>query len=181
MKRLLIVLMAMLAAPPASAGVGAEIDVCFNYGCIASQRAQFDGEVIDALATQVAASADADAERAALTHAVAALYALAAMQTPIGADQPGNVDDGGVRGQMDCIDHSTNTTRFLELLAARGALRFHRVLPPTRRGWVFAHHTARLAALADGAEFAVDSWYVGVGEPPLVVPMTRWLAGEMTP
>ena len=41
---------------------------------------------------------------------------------------------------MDCIDHSTSTTRLLELVEARGGLRFHRVVEPARRTRLILQH-----------------------------------------
>ena len=39
-------------------------------------------------------------------------------------------------GSMDCIDHSTTTTRLLKMMARRGMLRFHHVLEPVERARV---------------------------------------------
>jgi hypothetical protein len=74
----------------------------------------------------------------------AAFTSWAGQQTPIHADRGGNFDDQGVHGAMDCIDHSDHHH---ELPApagkAWGALRFHRVLEPAQRGWMFQHFRRR--------------------------------------
>jgi hypothetical protein len=88
---------------------------------------------------------------------------------------------------MDCIDHSTTTTRFLRLLERRGALRFHRVLEPARRGLVFQHLAARIEEIGPSLmpaeteqirRFAVDSWYVDNGRPAPIIPMELWQEGN---
>jgi len=50
---------------------------------------------------------------------------------------------------MDCIDHSTSTTRLLELVEARGWLRFHRVVEPARRTrFILQHFSAVVEVLS---------------------------------
>ncbi|GHT96223.1 hypothetical protein AGMMS49545_20670 [Betaproteobacteria bacterium] len=122
---------------------------------------------------------DAAEERARLAVVIGRLYALAAEQSPIGGDRGGNFADDGVYGRMDCIDHSTNTTAFLRLLEARGALRWHKVLPPARRlrFWLLQHFSALIEA-AEGAQYVVDSWFVDNGEAAIILPLEDWEKGE---
>ena len=105
-------------------------------------------------------------------------------QSDIRNDRGGNFADAGIPGRMDCIDHSTSTTRLLELLATRGALRWHRVLTPDVRHflWIFpAHWSAvieEVAAVDDAAQhYVVDSWFVNNGEPAVILPLADWKKG----
>ena len=79
------------------------------------------------------AAVNAAEERKLLGGAIGRLYGWAGEQSDIRNDRGGNYADGGVPGKMDCIDHSTSTTRLLRLLEARGDLRWHRVLEPEAR------------------------------------------------
>jgi hypothetical protein len=97
---------------------------------------------------------------------------------------------------MDCIDHSTSTTRLLKLMEARGWLRFHRVLDPVRRSrFLFDQHfsaaveevgpaaaaAGEMLRVGDGrpaARFAVDSWFFDNGTPAAVMPLEDWLSGD---
>jgi hypothetical protein len=96
---------------------------------------------------------------------------------------------------MDCIDHSTTTTRLLRLIEAKGMLRFHHVLDPSlrRRFLVFEHYSALIEERKPGAsdcgcdgetledpaaQFVVDSWFFDNGRPAVVMPLARWQAGE---
>jgi hypothetical protein len=94
------------------------------------------------------------------------------------------VADDGVHGRMDCIDHSTTTTRLLRLLENRGWLQFHRVLEPVRRiRYLFAvHFSAQIEEFgpvpkepqplaADPVRFVVDSWFRDNGQPAVVLPL----------
>jgi hypothetical protein len=83
---------------------------------------------------------------------------------------------------MDCIDHSTSTTRLLRLLEARGSLSWHRVLEPEVRNWAFvfpAHWSAVIEEKTDVAapRFVVDSWFVDNGQPALLLPLEDWKKG----
>ncbi|MDY0073841.1 MAG: hypothetical protein RBR77_14505 [Thauera sp.] len=136
-------------------GSEAEIPVCFNYGCRDQLDVRFATAELDGLLAQLRDSSSSTEERQALAEVVGQLYRLAARQTPIGADRGGNLRDEEVDGRMDCIDHATTTTRLLELLAARGGLRFHRVLEPARRTrFIFQHFSAVIEVLAAESEAA---------------------------
>ena len=77
-----------------------------------------------------------------LAVAIGELYGWAGEQSEIGNDRGGNYADGDAPGKMDCIDHSTTTTRLLRLLEARGWLRLHRVLEPEVRNWALVFPAA---------------------------------------
>ena len=134
---------ALMALGSALAQADASLAVCFNYSCAASATVRFEPPRLAAIGAMLADAADAPAERAALSRAVGLLYRMAGEQSPIAADRGGNYPDQGADGRMDCIDHSTTTTRLLELVETRGWLRFHRVLAPARRTrFVFQHFSA---------------------------------------
>lgn len=185
----------VLAAFPAYArDVG--VAVCFNYGCQTQREIRIDEVHLDAMTRALKGANSAEGERRRLARVIGALYALASEQTPIGSDRGGNDADDSAWGRMDCIDHSTTTTRFLKLLEARGDLRWHRVLEPARRlrFWVAQHFSAVIealpeAALPDRAEtdrpsdapdrrYAVDSWFVDNGKPAVILPLEDWLEGK---
>ncbi|MCC4118320.1 hypothetical protein LLG90_23480 [Aromatoleum toluclasticum] len=122
----------LLAWLPQAQGAAA-VEVCFNYGCASRVEVVLAEDGLAGVAGVLAQATDADSERAAIARAVGMMQRLSAGQAPIAADRGGNYRDDDVAGRMDCIDHSTTTTHFLELMAARGWLRFHRVLAVERR------------------------------------------------
>lgn len=122
----------LLASVPALAAP-ATVEVCYNWSCASEAPVAVDDARLAAIKALLARAEDAPAERAALAEAVGALYRIAGEAIPVGNDRAGNWADQDVDGRMDCIDHSTTTTRFLRLIEARGWLRFHRVLQPARR------------------------------------------------
>lgn len=147
MSRLLMVLLALVGG--GAFAQDAQLSVCYNYGCTAAGTVVFGSAALEHAHASLLEAGDAAAERAALAVVVGGLYLEAGRQTPIAADRGGNFLDQGVEGRMDCIDHSTTTTRFLTMMAGRGMLRFHRVLEPVRRTrFILQHFSAVIEELA---------------------------------
>lgn len=182
----------------AAAREPAEVRICYNYGCGNEGVVRLHAATLARLGEGLAGARTEAEERERLAEVVGWLYRLASTQTPVGADRAGNFLDAGAHGRMDCIDHATSTTRLLKLVEARGWLRFHRVLEPARRTRlvVLQHFSAvvevraacdctdegRVIEAADGGgrpgeRYAVDSWFVGNGEPAVVLPLAEWLNG----
>lgn len=157
-----------------------EVNICYNYGCYSKAQVAYSERQLDALHQLLAAAGDAAAERAAVSVAIGRMYRIAGEQTPIWRDKGGNYADGGVDGQMDCIDHSTDTDVFLRLLEAHGWLRFHEVLAPLRRTrFIIAlHWAARIRERGTQQAYAVDSWYFDNGHPAAVIAIEDWLDGK---
>lgn len=145
LRPLLCALLALPAATWATVGAaasdaGAEVSICYNYGCASEGRVRVHAASLRRIGARLAAARSAAQERELLAEAVGGLYRVAATQTAVATDRAGNLLDEGADGRMDCIDHSTTTTRLLQLLEARGALRFHRVLEPARRTRLILQH-----------------------------------------
>lgn len=174
------------------------ISICFNYSCVAEAPARFSESQLAQAKRMLQAARSPVLERKVLAQVVGNLYRIAGRQTPVYADRGGNLADEAVNGAMDCIDHSTTTTRFLKMLAQRGWLRHHRVLEPARRtrGFIFEHYSAMVEELpprwlpkqkrgqrteAPGValpgRFVVDSWFVNNGEAAVILPLDEWLSG----
>lgn len=163
------------------------VSICFNYGCFSQAQATFSTAQLARVTQTLTGAHTPSEERALLAKVIGQLYAWAGEQTPIHADRGGNFADNGMYGTMDCIDHSTTTTRFLKLLEQHHALRFHRVVAITRLGWIFQHFTATIEELPvaqalptaaaetmpqpNAPRFAVDSWYVDNGQPARILPL----------
>jgi len=178
----------VLAAMAGLASADEMVSVCYNYGCAAEEMAFFSDERLGIVGRMLATTKTPEQERAALASVVGRLYAWAGEQTPVRADRGGNVADDGDHGRMDCIDHSTTTTRFLDMLDERGWLRFHRVLFPERRVrfFVFQHYSAVIEELGPVRDpehprperYVVDSWFRDNGRPAVIMPLEGWLAGD---
>lgn len=173
-------LLLMALSGPALAD--ATVDVCYGYGCLVQAEIHYSAAQLKEIDRQLHAAVDPSDERKLLSLAIGRLYRWAGEQSAIKNDRGGNFADDGRPGKMDCIDHSTSTTRLLKLLEARGDLRWHRVLPPDVRYFAFvfpAHYSAVIEEKTDGeaARFVVDSWFVNNGEPAVILPLEDWKKG----
>lgn len=199
MKRVLRFCLALswLAAAGKVAAVE-RIEVCYNYGCVAQATVEYTESQLAWARKSLLAAKTAVEERAALAPVIGRLYYWAGRQSPIYADKGGNYADDAAPGSMDCIDHSTTTTRLLSMLARRGMLRYHHVLEPVRRTrfFVFDHFSAvieespprwlpreKITLHEEAPEeiqpdrFAVDSWFVDNGKPAVILPLEDWKDG----
>jgi len=179
-----------------SASAVERVSICFNYGCLSKAEVVFADTQLDEIARLLRAATTPAQERDAVAQAVGRLLGWAGQQTPIAADRGGNYADMAVYGKMDCIDHSTTTTRLLRMIEAKGLLHFHRVLDPAlrHRFFIFDHYSALIeekekAASDCGCDgevekiesperFVVDSWFFDNGRPAVVMPLARWKSGE---
>jgi hypothetical protein len=158
------------------------VSVCHGYGCLVQEDIAFTDARLTMLGNALKLAEDAASERAILAGVIGRMYAWAGEQSDIRNDRGGNYADAGIPGKMDCIDHSISTTRLLALLAARGDLRWHRVLTPESRKFlkIFAAHWSAVIAENGGdeaARFVVDSWFVDNGQPAVILPLEEWKKG----
>lgn len=185
----------LLLGTCASALADDAVVFCYNWSCKNEVEVLFVEPLLIGIGRELALSVDAADERERLARNIGRLYAEAAQQTPIGNDLAGNGRDSENDGRMDCIDHSTSTTRLLQLFEARGWLRWHRVLEPARRARfiLVQHFAAQLEELPfdegapqadDTAEvsppqrFVFDTWFVDPGQPAVVMPLENWMRGD---
>ncbi|MGF7007056.1 hypothetical protein [Aminobacter sp. BE322] len=162
-----------LAAPASG-----RIDICHGYGCAFRSRLDLGPGDAGRLASIMAAGkASPKAERAAIARAVSYFEKRAQQVTGV-RDQPrSEFGASKVRGQMDCVDESTNTDALLRYLQARGLLKHHKVDRRTSRGFLldgrYPHWTAVVRA-PDGTRWVVDSWYAPMGGAPDIFPLGEW-------
>lgn len=141
----------LLCLAPLAGWCGETVDICYNWSCASEAPVSFSDPVLAGVALLLRDATSAADERERIALAVGRLYAEAARQSPIGADRPGNGADAESDGRMDCIDHSTSTTRLLRVMEARGWLRWHKVLEPARRApFLVNQHYAALVEETDG-------------------------------
>lgn len=188
----------LLAGACATVQADALVDFCYNWSCKEEVGVWFSDPLLIGIKRDLALSRDAADERQRVARSVGKLFAEAATQTLIANDLAGNGRDSERDGRMDCIDHSTSTTRLLQLLETRGWLRWHRVLEPARRArFILVQHFAaqleELPAVLAEAEasfaeefadavprerFVVDTWFVDPGQPAVVMPLENWMRGD---
>ena len=158
-------------------GTPKTIQVCHGYGCKFRSRLVLtasDGARFRSIMSAGAGSPSA--ERSALSRAVRTYEERTFAATGF-RDRPKTQIGKPERGQMDCIDESTNTRALLLYLAERGLLRHHKVERNVSRGFFvdkrYPHFTAVISD-PSGAQWVVDSWYKPMGGAPDIMPLEKW-------
>jgi hypothetical protein len=158
--------------------------VCHGFGCRFRTPVALSSADHAKLAQFLAAGrASAEAERKAVAQAVAWFERRVAPEagTASAKAYATGVFDAKP-SQFDCIDSATNTTTTLLVLSELGLLKHHRLIAPVSRspllGLGVIHTTAVLVELQGGREWAIDSWVRNDGEPPDVLPLKQWYAGN---
>ena len=154
------------------------IQICHGHGCARKTRLQIDKAAAQNFARIMAGGADsAESERQAVSNAVQ--YFETRSTAIIGSrDGPKSTFTASShKGQMDCVDESTNTRSLLHYLEAQGLLKHHTVQRNVSRGFFadgrYPHFTAVLRDQA-GVKWTVDSWYEPAGGPPDIWPLKVW-------
>ena len=191
---------AVAAAEPAP--MPPRFEICYQLGCSRHAGVELTLAEVRAIAALFEGTgADPEQERQRIAAAIAAIERIAGQHTPTHLDRGRNPGDepipppvpgdpawppppmraphAPVEGQLDCIDEATNTTAYLQWMAAAGWIRWHRV-----REWAFRapdffgqHWSAQVEELASGRRYVVDSWPGANGEPPEVLPFEVWRRG----
>lgn len=153
--------------------------VCHGYDCAAQAEIRYSPGQLGEVRRLLAYAGDPANERIILAKVIGRLYRWAGEQSPVHDDRGGNYADGHLPGKMDCIDHSTSTTRLLQMLQRYGYLRWHRVLAPEPRYLLglIANHWSAVIEEMSGGRYVVDSWFVNNGEPAVILPLEEWKKG----
>lgn len=81
-------------------------------------------------------------------------------------------------GRTDCIDNSSNTTTYLQILRDIGELPGWTVSSPQVRNrfdFNSVHWTAVIVDTNSGRSWSVDSWFRPNGHLPMVLPLQDWI------
>jgi hypothetical protein len=164
-------LAAVVAASPKA------ITICHGYGCkFRTKLVLGAGDGARFRSIMSAGAGSPQAERAALSRAVSYFDRRANEATGF-KDRPRTEVGKPERGQMDCVDESTNTHALLVYLAERGLLKFHKVGRKVSRGFFldgrYPHWTAVITD-PSGVKWVVDPWYATVGGAPDIFPYEQW-------
>jgi len=159
-------------------GDATSMTICSGYSCARRPRLKFSRKQLSYIDRKFAKIKSPEIERIRITKLIAWHEKLAQRQLNVPKDNAKSTGFDIGPGQMDCIDESTNTLSFIQLLTARGLLKYHKINGYRDRGFVLdfrmPHTTAVLRDKA-GKDWAFDSWYKAGGEPPVVIPLKVWL------
>ena len=155
------------------------IYVCHGFDCSYKTRYSVTPEDWDRFADIMASGVEsAEAERQAIAAADMFYEERAALAIGVRDAAKSNIGQSRAKGQMDCIDESTNTRSLLLFLQENGWLRHHKVEWNVSRGVFidgrYPHSTAVIKEHGSGKKWAVDSWFEATGVAPDIVPLSYW-------
>lgn len=155
---------------------------CYGYSCKRQQETGFtksEWASVEKIFRSKKVS-NAEAERAKIAAAIAKMEQIIGKKTGTDHDLP---EARGIKedvAQMDCIDETMNTSRYLGFLGEAALLKFHKPGLPIHRGYFingWPHNTATIVETETGISYAVDSFYRANGEEPYIMPAKDWLNG----
>jgi hypothetical protein len=81
--------------------------------------------------------------------------------------------------ELDCIDETINTTKYLGFLESEDLLKFHTAGRPVYKGYmvngVYPHNSATIQEIETGDIYVVDSYIYANGEKPNIRLLDSWL------
>ena len=155
---------------------------CRGYGCQYTDDITFSKQNWTTIDNIFSPKSNTPAqERERIKKAIKTFETLVGDQTGTNVDVAGTFRETGFY-QQDCVDESTNTTVYLNILEQRGHLEFHTIQPPTARLPIinagrWPHQTAIITEKQNEESYAVDSWFHSNGHEPEIVPLKRWKDG----
>ena len=155
-------------------------DLCHGYSCTYKSPVHLNAADWRAIAAHFTPPApDATTERTQIAAAISMLERLSQENAKLNPDEAKAENFESDQDQMDCIDETINTNRYLEFLASQNLLKFHEVSHPISRGvfidGIWPHNTAAVRDTYTDKIYAIDSYYESSGGPVHVVEKSVWL------
>lgn len=156
------------------------ISICSGFGCIYQDKLSVtqaqESELKDIFRS---GAASATAERAAIARYISTMERMSLSNLRFAADVKRSYQrNSGVRGQMDCVDETRNTTAYLKFAQSRGWLLHHRVSNSyVNKGFVLdgtLPHRSAVIIDRSGKQYVVDSWPTNNGGKPLIISTKQW-------
>ena len=154
-------------------------EYCYGYGCTKKIRLglnDYEWQQITRIFNLP--SKNAQDERYKIGKAIA----LIEQYTGKLANTEGDLPKAPIRRQsyqeLDCIDETINTTKYLKFLADANFLHFHAVGKPVYKGLlingVYPHNSASVVEIGSGAVYAIDSYIYANGLEPDIRSLDHW-------
>ncbi|MCB1592276.1 MAG: hypothetical protein KDI90_07485 [Alphaproteobacteria bacterium] len=161
-------------------GTPYEFQVCHGFNCtnrtpVALDRSEWEN-ILKPFRTP---AADAAEERNKIAQYVGLIETTVQQKTGMKPDKGEARTFERDQDQMDCLDETINTSRYLHFLEKRGILKWNEVADPVHRGYfvdaMWPHNSAAVKEKATGQRYAIDSYYRDNGQPADIVALEKWL------
>ena len=165
-------------APEMKTARSDRVYACHGFNCTFKTRVDITPADADAFASFFANADSPAAEREGIARAIAYFEEKSAAAIGVRDGPKSTLVQSGAKGQMDCIDESTNTRSMMMHLAARGLITRHTVEMNVSRGFLLDaryFHSTGVIRDESGKRWAVDSWYEPAGGRPDIMPLDEWM------
>lgn len=154
--------------------------MCHGYGCSYKTITNFtDTEWRAVKRIFKVKSKTAEAERTKIARAVALMEEQMGAAIGTDIDLPKAPLTRKSIKELDCIDETVNTTKYLSFLVDEDLLKFHVVGKPVYKGYmlngVYPHNSASVVEVETGDIFVIDSYIFANGEEPDIRTLDSWL------
>lgn len=156
-------------------------DVCHGFGCSYKTPVTLSSKHWEAVKKPLEIRAsDAAQERDRITMSVALMEQKVQEVTQMNADMAEARTFEKDQHQMDCLDETINTSRYLAFLEAEKLLHFHETANPVHRGFFidgkWPHNSAAIKEKETGAVYVIDSYYTDNGGKVYSIDLKTWRA-----
>lgn len=154
--------------------------LCHGYSCTHRTDISISDENWKRITSLFAnPAANAKAERQNIAHAMALIEKTIIDISGMIPDRAEAKNFETDKDQMDCLDETINTSRYLSFLEKENAFKFHKTSSPIHRGYfidgLWPHNTATITEIQTGDIYAVDSYYAETGLKAHIIPKDIWL------
>ncbi len=160
-----------------------DIAVCYEYSCSRIGQVELIGPEWNKITELFEIEPEnPHQERQRMSKAIALMEQLTGKELGTSNDKAEN-SITAEPGQMDCIDESMNTTRYLRYFAKKGWIKWHQVKDRVERSPFFfdVHWTAVVADKSSNQLYAIDSWFRDNGREPVIITLQDWKAKKEKP
>ncbi len=153
---------------------------CYGYGCSKNMRLGFNSFQWASI-TKIfeKPSKDANEERIKIGQAIALMEKYTGVLAGTEKDLPKAPIQRKTYQELDCIDETVNTTKYLSFLKNAGLLKFHDVGKPVFKGMVlngvYPHNSATVMVIETGEVYVIDSYIYENGAQPNIRGLDSWL------
>ena len=155
--------------------------VCHGYGCSQKTYAAFTDrqwKSVKKIFKKKSETAEGEREKIAKAIALMETYMGEALGTK--EDLPKAPIIRASKKELDCIDETVNTTKYLSFLQAEKLLKWHKVGRPVYKGFfingVYPHNSASIVEKENGQIYVVDSYIFKNGDKPVIRTFENWLS-----
>ena len=163
--------------------VGATPDnftLCHGYGCHQKTRIGFNNyewKTIQKIFKSKAKTAKSERQKIAKAIALMEKYAGEVARTADDLAKAPLLRQ--TKHELDCVDETVNTTKYIGFLENAGFLKFYKQGRPVYKGYfingVYPHNSASIIESDTNQIYAVDSYIFKNGEVPDIRPLEDWL------